>query len=248
MKNLTLTILLIASFTPLFAQKLSDIEAIANASAKTTKAFPTDYKISLPRLDLKHWDNDFDFYIKYLTKKLGATQMSLNFKIDSVNMMTCTNSIIPHAQLDTATIIKKPTDIEGVWRMVSYRRLRFVDSVYRPDEFYRTDTVLGDNSTADVITIIKDNRIKVYFKDAGRSRFKKKLSAKYDLEADRYIMLYKLSKAAAEVMQIGIDENGYLILNSPSVMEHIKPEVYSTYYAIIEQTILVRVDDNGIFK
>ena len=54
-------------------------------------------------------------------------------------------------------------------------------------------------------------------------------------------MLYKLSKGGAGVSQMGIDENGYLILNYPRVIENVKKDEYYSYYAVIEQYIFEKV-------
>ena len=40
---------------------------------------------------------------------------------------------------------------------------------------------------------------------------------------------------------IVIDEKGYLILNYPKVIEHVKKSEYFSYYAIIEQYIFEKV-------
>lgn len=81
----------------------------------------------------------------------------------------------------------------------------------------------------------------MFVKENGKSSFKKKMQAKYSIENNRFIMLYKLSKAAAGVSQIGIDEKGNLIMNYPKVIEYTKQGEYFSYYTIIEQFIFEKV-------
>ena len=67
------------------------------------------------------------------------------------------------------------------------------------------------------------------------------MSAKYKIENKRYIILYKMAKSGGGVSQFGIDENGYLIMNYPKVIEYLKKGAYYSYYAIIEQYIFEKV-------
>jgi hypothetical protein len=149
------------------------------------------------------------------------------------------NSIIPHAQLDTNTIIKNKELLFGTWRMLKYRSIRFNDSVNIKDKkYYRiTDTLLNDKSDDEAFAVFTDNQFQLFVRELGKDKFKKIGSTKYSIENNRYLMLYKLFKAGSGVSQIGIDENGYLILNYPKVIENVKKDEYISYYAIIEQYI-----------
>jgi len=69
------------------------------------------------------------------------------------------------------------------------------------------------------------------------------MSSKYKIENRRFIMLYKFAKSGAGVSQFGIDENGYLILNYPKVIENVKKGEYYSYYAIIGQYIFEKVKE-----
>ena len=66
-------------------------------------------------------------------------------------------------------------------------------------------------------------------------------SGKYTIENNRFILMYKLSRTAGGVSQIGIDDKGYLIINYPRVIENVKQGQYFSYYAIIEQYIFEKV-------
>jgi hypothetical protein len=100
---------------------------------------------------------------------------------------------------------------------------------------------LEDRSNDEVIAFFDDNKFQLYAKESGKREFKKVASAKYNLENNRYLMLYKLSKAGSGVSQVGINEDGYLILNYPKVIEQQKKGEYISYYAVIEQYIYVKV-------
>ena len=241
-------------FKPLFILLLStasiditaqedDFENLSKTPKDTTINFPLDYKILRPRLEYPNWDKDFDIYYSFLTPALRKTQASISYTQNGVATTITPNSIIPHTQLDTATIIGDLKKIIGTWRMIKFRSIKYNDSVYIPEKKYfrLSDSLLDENSNDEAFAVITENSFKLYAKESGKTGFKKMLSVKYKIENSRFIMLYKLSKASAGVSQIGIDEKGYLILNYPKVIENIKKGEYFSYYAIIEQYIFEKV-------
>jgi hypothetical protein len=121
--------------------------------------------------------------------------------------------------------------------------MRFNDSVYLPTKtYYRLpDVLLEDKINDEAFVVISENHFKLYEKKIGKSDFKKRMSAKYKIENNRFILMYKLAKAGGGVSQIGIDEKGYLILNYPKVIENVKKGEYFSYYAVIEQYICEKV-------
>ncbi len=225
-----------------FAQD-DDFEQISKTSKDTTVSFPLGYKISRPRLEYPYWDRDFDVYYNFLTPAIRKTQASMSYTENGVVTTITPNSIIPHAQLDTTTMVYDPEKFAGTWRMMKFRSIRYNDSVYIPAKaYYRLpDTILDDKSNDEVFAVISGKNFKLYAKEAGESNFKRVMSAKYKIENRRFIMMYKLVKASAGVSQIGIDEKGYLILNYPKVIENVKGGEYFSYYAIIEQYIFEKV-------
>jgi hypothetical protein len=228
--------------TNVFSQTKTDIEKLS-LTPKTIRSFPINYKILLPRLEYKLWDEDFDTFYQYLTPALKKTQATMSYTTEGVNTMVVPNSILPHSQLDTSTIIKDPGVLNGVWRVITYRKIRFIDSVdIQTKQYYRSDTLLADNSAHDAFIIFKNNDFQILAKEAGTKEFKKKAASNYAIESRRYLMLYKLFKAGSGVSQIGIDEEGHLIINYPSVIEHVRQNEYISYYAIIEQYILERAN------
>lgn len=219
-----------------------DFEQLA-LSQKTAITLPLDYKISRPRLEFPLWDKDFDIYYSFLTPALRKTQAALSMEDNGVVSSFTPNSIMPHAQLDTTTIIANGNDLPGTWRMLVFRSIRFNDSVdIATKTYYRlADTLLDDKTTDEAFAIFSDNQFKLYVKEAGRSGFKKEISSKYKIENKRFLMLYKFAKAAAGISQFGVDEKGYLILNYPKVIENVKKGVYFSYYSVVEQYVFEKV-------
>jgi hypothetical protein len=210
---------------------------------KTSVELPLDYKISRPRLEYPNWDKDFDIYYSFLTPTLRKTQASFSYNQNGVTTTVTPNSIIPHSQLDTTTIHNDTKKLVGTWRMLKFRSIRFNDSVFIPTKkYYRiSDTLLDDKSNDEAFAVISDNNFKLYAKESGQNEFKKMMSSKYKVENRRFIMFYKLIKSSAGVSQFGFDENGYLILNYPKVIENVKKGEYFSYYAIVEQYIFEKV-------
>lgn len=237
-----LLILLATVSSAIFAQE-NDFEQLSQKPKDKSIDFPLDYKIARPRLEYPHWDDDFDVYYNFLTPTLRKTQMAMSYNQNGVVSSITANSIIPHAQLDTATIVDDPAKFIGTWRMIKFRSIRFNDSVDIPTlKYYRlTDTLLADRSDDEAFAVISDNNFRLYAKEAGKTAFKRMTSAKYKIENRRFIMIYKLAKAGGGVSQIGMDEKGYLIMNYPKVVEETKKGVYFSYYAVIDQYIFEKV-------
>lgn len=227
-----------------YAQNDSRFEKIA-AEPKTVKTFPANYKIALPGLTFEQWDHDFEVYYKYLTPALRKTQATMSSVVDGVRIMINPNSVMPHAQLDTGIAIKNEADVMGLWRMITYRKLQFNDSanVVTHTLYRAADTVLEDKSNDEAFASFEKNQFQLYAREVGKTAFKKKIASKFKIENNRYLMLYKFFKSSSGVSQIGIDENGYLILNYPTVIEYTKKGSFIAYYAFIEQFIFEKVKE-----
>lgn len=210
---------------------------------KSAKTFNLDYKILKPRLQYPLWDEDYDVFYSYLTPALRRTQAAITYTNKGVETSLIPNAIMLHAQLDTNTIIHDNSTLSGTWRMIIFRSLRFNDSVYLPTKtYYRLkDTLLDDRSKDEAFAVFTDKTFTLYVREVGKLKFKKEISSKYQVENKRYLMLYKFFKSGAGVSQFGLDENGYLILNYPKVIENVKKGEYFSYYAIIDQYIFEKV-------
>jgi hypothetical protein len=227
--------------TGIYSQE-KEFEQLA-LTQKTSISFPLDYKVLRPRLEYPLWDKDYDKYYSHLTPTLRKTQAALSYNNNGVVTSFTPNSIMPHAQLDTNTIISNTTNLMGTWRMLAFRSIRFNDSVYIPTKtYYRlTDTLLDDKSNDEAFAVFTDNQFKLFVREVGKTSFKKEISSKYKIENKRFLMLYKIFKSGAGISQFGLDEKGYLILNYPKVIENVKKGEYFSYYAIIEQYIFEKV-------
>ena len=210
---------------------------------KTSIKFPLDHKILRPRLEYPSWDKDYDKYYSFSTPTLKKTQAAISYTDKGVVTSIIPNAIMLHAQLDTNTIFSNESDLAGTWRMLSFRSIRFNDSVFIPTKtYYRlADTLLHDKSNDEAFAVFTDDQFKLFVKEVGKPGFKKEVASKYKIENKRFLMLYKFIKAGAGVSQFGIDEKGYLILNYPKVIEHVKKGEYFSYYAIIDQYIFEKV-------
>ena len=159
------------TWTEVFSQG-NDFEQLTS-SPKTTVQFPIDYKILRPRLAVSHWDDDYDKFYSYLTPALRKTQAALSLNNNGVISTFTPNSIMPHAQLDTNTIIKDIGEVVGTWRMLAYRSIQFNDSVdLHTKNYYRlTDTILDDKSQDEVFAVLTDDHFKLYARESGKTKF-----------------------------------------------------------------------------
>lgn len=239
-KNILVLIFITTFSTGVYSQE-KEFEQLA-LTPKKSVSFPLAYKILRPRLEYPLWDKDYDKFYSYLTPALKKTQAALSYTNNGVVSSFTPNSIMPHAQLDTNTIIINE-NLTGTWRMLAFRSLRFNDSVHIPTKtYYRlADTLLDDKSNDEAFAVFTDNQFKLFAKEAGKANFKKEISSKYKIENKRFLMLYKFFRSGAGVSQFGLDENGYLILNYPRVIENVKKGEYFSYYSIIDQYIFEKV-------
>ena len=232
-RNLLLCLLLF-NITSAIAQE-DDFENLSKTPKDTSINFPLDYKISKPRLGFPTWNQDYDIYYHFITPTIRKTQAILSSNDNGVITNLIPNSVIPLAQLDTLTIVDDPQKLIGTWRMIQFRSIKYEDSVYVPTKtYYRLDdTLLNDKSNDEAFAVFTEDNFKLYAKESGKAKFKKMMSANYQIENKRFMMVYKLAKSGAGVSEFGIDEKGYLILNYPQVIEYVKKGVYISYYAII---------------
>lgn len=220
-----------------------DFEEFSKTPKDASVQFPLDYKILRPRLEYPNWDIDYEVYYHFLTPGIRKTQAAISYKQDGVTTHVVPNAATALAQLDTLTLINDAEKLIGTWRMIKFRSMRFNDSVTLATKtYYRlADTLLEDKSNDEAYAVFTDNNFKLYAKEEGKKDFKKMMSAKYKLENNRFMLVYKLVKASGGVSHVGIDEKGFLILNYPKVIENVKPGEYFSYYAVIEQYIFQKV-------
>jgi len=225
-----------------FAQSQAELKQLM-AVPKTVKTFPLNYKIALPDPDSCTFGYHMEQYEKYLTPLLIKTQQTLSSNSGDVTTVINYNSVRPHAQLDTSTLISNEAMLKGTWRMIVYRSIRFNDSLDFAGRkcYHLPDTLLAGSGDEEALVVFTDRNFKMFIREPGKVHIKKATGYRYQLENRRYLMLYTLSKAGADVSQAGIDENGYLILNTPKVIMYTRKNSYVSYYSIIEQYIFERI-------
>jgi len=203
----------------------------------------TDYCNVYPRLEWKQWDNDYEYFDKYLTSDIMRTQMGLSYTKDGVHTWFCMPSARTHVQLDTATMINNKNEIIGEWRKISNRIITYKDSaVFSNEQIYRTANVDFENLDDDVYLNISDKKFNMYVKTKGSDKFKKQISRNYKIESKRYLMLYKLSKINSAISFIGLDKaNDRLIINSHFVEERKVKNVYIVYQSTMTQIVYKRI-------
>tara|TARA_R110001592_G_scaffold103161_2_gene290680 strand:+ start:116 stop:847 length:732 start_codon:yes stop_codon:yes gene_type:complete len=205
---------------------------------KEMKDFPLDYSIVLPVPTMEQWDSSYDFYNKYLTKEIMMTQLGISYTNNGIHTWWCTPAVRTHTQLDTVTMIKDSKEIIGDWRIISNRKICFIDSaVFADNRIYRSNELFYDEKDADLFLQVTDSKFKLYGTEKDNAEYKIAASKNYSIINGRFLMLYGLSKTAGAMSQIGIDKNGYLIINSYWVEERKIQKQYITYQSIVTQTI-----------
>ncbi len=228
-------------------------DTFAQSAAQFTKwslapkppvSFPLRYGFAFPRLDARYWDNDFNKYYAFLTPALLRTQQTLTVTIEGVRTMLNANSLLPHAQLDTQTLIVDSKVLLGTWRVIACRVIKFTDSVdLKTRAYYQyADTNLAQDLPVEQFAIFGPDKMELWTQQQTTNSFKKLFTRNYKLEGKRYLRFSKFLTSAS-TGQVGIDGNGYLLLHYPRVIEHVKEGIYITYNAIVEQLIFERVKE-----
>ena len=231
------------TFPNVFAQSAAGFARLT-MEPKPRVDFPLRYGFVLPRLEWVYWDDDFNKYDAFLTPALMRTQLALSTTDKGVRTMFNYNSLLPHAQLDTQTIITDPNRLLGTWRVIACRIVRFTDSVdVKTKTFYQfPDTNVAVDLPIEQFAVFSANKFELWTQKNGTSGFKKAFTRKYKLEGKRYLLLSKFLSSPS-TGQIGIDERGYLLLHYPRVVERIKKGDYNVYSAIVEQLIFEQVKE-----
>ena len=203
--------------------------------------FPIDHAMQLPTPTFEQWDKDYNTFERYLTDNIMRTQVGLSFENDGVQTWWCYPSARTHAQLDTATMIRDKKTLKGNWRIVTHRRITFTDSASHADRKIYRHSNLDETYHDDVYLSIDEGKFRLYAKPKDKNDFSRIGNKNYDMESNRYLMLYGVAKAGAAISQMGIDKNGHLIINSNYVAERKVKGKYITYQATVTQMIFKRM-------
>jgi hypothetical protein len=231
----TLTVLLTSCGMP------KELMQKIQTSKKELIDLPLGYANVFPTLTLEQWDKDYNYYERYLTQDILRTQMGLSFSNNGVHTWRCMPSARTHVQLDTATMIKDSNALIGSWRIVCNRQVSYIDSVSFADKkIYRSSNLVHNETNADVFLSITDNKFTIYGADKDGDNFRRIRSRNYELQSNRFLMLYGMSKTSAAISFVGIDNEGRLINNSYIVTERKVKGTYITYQAVMVQMIYKR--------
>ncbi len=135
--------------------------------------------------------------------------------------------------------------VVGEWRAVTNRRITYEDSAsYSEKKMYRSIKLDSDNKEGDVYLLISPDKFKLYAKSKGKDKFKDVARKNYDIESNRYLMLFGTSRAASAISFIGLDKENRLILNSYYVQERKIKGTYTVYQATMSQMIFEKIKNN----
>lgn len=223
------------------AQDQAELTRLA-AVPRTNAAFPLHYKILQPRLKAEHWDKDYEFFYQYITPELRRGLQHMSMTVAGTTTMIAPTAVISHAELDTATRIKTTDTLDGLWRMLVFRKLRFNDSSdLRSQRMYRHDTLLDDQSRDEGFMIVKGGRLQLLYRPPGKTKFRKRGSGRFTLINGRYMKTSRLCNTCGNINQAGLDKAGRLILNHVSVVEVTRRPEYISWYSVVTQYIFERV-------
>jgi len=205
--------------------------------------FPIYYYQHLPDSNITNWNNDYDAYNKFVTKKVAKTQLGISYRKDSILYWQIYPSARPHVQLDSATMILDKNKLYGNWRAVSIRTILFSDSInIKSDTLIRTYKVLNTDTVSDIVTTFTEyGKMKVYYKKGNN--YYLKLNRNFEIENGRYLMLYKINPLASAISIIGITKDNYLIIGTYLVAERSKRAKYYVYETTMQQTIFKRIEE-----
>jgi len=206
---------------------------------------PLDYCCIFPdSSSFEQWDKDYNYFEKYLTKDILNTQAGISYNYNGVQTWWCIPSARTHVQLDTLTMILNKIKVQGDWRAVSNRSITFEDSAsYIENRIYRSTKLNYNNKEDDVYLYMTSDKFKLYAKTNGKEKFKIVVNKNYNIESNRYLMLFGISKLASAISFIGLDKENRLILNSYYVEERKVKGKYMVYQATMTQLIFRKLKE-----
>ncbi len=202
---------------------------------------PIDYCNVFPdSSDFKKWDKDYNYYEKFLTRDILKTQVGLSFNNNGIQTWWCVPSARTHVQLDTTTMILNKDLVIGEWRITLNRQITYEDSaLYNKNKMYRSAKLEYNNKDDDVYLNITPDKFQLFAKKKGK--FKRVVNKNYDIESNRFLMLFGLSRAASAIFFVGLDKENRLILNSYYVQERKIKGTYIVYQATMTQMVFKKM-------
>ncbi len=209
------------------AQTPREIATLVN-TPRNSASLPAEYYMLIaPENEQEAFDSTFR---RQTPNDVLTRQKEKLTERNKVTLLRCEQCALPFVQLDTAANIKFKRNLYGYWRAVVIRTIRFSDSIsYSTDLFYR-NAVVQFEDTSDLIISISEDNFRVYYKDAGKDRYRIITDSKYEFAGKRFLLTYKNLKSEADVMQAGIDKEGRLIINNNTAYQR-REEGHSNVYA-----------------
>jgi hypothetical protein len=165
-----LTGLLMLLVSAAHAQTVREVATLITTPRKVV-SFPVDYYV------LQAAEGEQEAFDKTFRRQTPAdviaTQNEKQKERDKVRILQCEPCVLPYAQLDTLANIKFKRNMQGYWRAVAIRTLRFTDSVDNKAElFNRASQLIAEDTVADMLMNITEDDCRVYYKEAGKEKFR----------------------------------------------------------------------------
>ncbi|OSZ82522.1 hypothetical protein CAP35_04425 [Chitinophagaceae bacterium IBVUCB1] len=222
------------------AQTVREVATLITTPRKVV-SLPVDYYV----LQAAEGEQEaFDKTFRRLTPAdVIATQNEKQKERNKVRVLQCDPCVLPYAQLDTLANIKFKRNMQGYWRAVAIRTLRFTDSIDNKAElFNRAPQLIAEDTVADMLMNITEDDCRVYYKEAGKEKFRVITDSKYELKNKRCLLMYKNMKSAGSVSFAGIDSAGRLLLYTSTATQRRIPNKYNVYETITSQVILEKLN------
>lgn len=220
------------------AQTPREMATLVN-TPRNFESLPVDYYMLIaPENEQESFDSTFR---RLTPTDVLAKQKEKLTERKNISLLRCEQCALPFVQLDTAANIKFKRTLYGYWRAVAIRTLQFTDSIsYNTSLFYRNAAVQFED-TADMLISITEDNFRVYYKDAGKDKYRIVTDSRYEFMAKRFLLLYKNLKSEADVWQVGIDDKGRLIINSNTSYQRREEGQSNVYSTTTTQVVLEKL-------
>lgn len=220
------------------AQTPREMASLVN-TPRNFESLPVDYYMLIaPENEQQSFDSTFR---RLTPNDVLAKQKEKLTERKNISLLRCEQCALPFVQLDTAANIKFKRNLYGYWRAVAIRKIRFTDSIsYNTSLFYRNAVVEFDDS-ADLLVSITEDNIRAYNKAAGKDRYSIITDSRYEFAGKRFLLIYKNLKSEADVLQVGIDDRGWLIINSNTSYQRREEGQSNVYSTTITQVVLEKL-------
>jgi len=238
MQKLLIAILLFVG-ADMQAQTVREIATLASTPRNIISLDADYYTLLAEQGEQEAFDKTFR---KRTHADIMATQNEKQKERNKVLILQCEPCVLPYAQLDTLANILYKRNLIGYWRAVAIRTVQFtVSADNKAEQFIRTSRILDEDTSGDMFISITEDDFRLYYKEAGKEKFRVITDNKYELQGKRYLLLYKNIKSAGDVSVVGIDSAGRLILNTYTAAQRRVPNKYNVYETTASQIVLEKL-------